>query len=40
MTIYGFQIVLVTSVPGGGVMPLFDLWAGSIHIWGRRRFLG
>ena len=30
MTIYGFQIFLVTSVPGeGGVMPLYSIWAGS-----------
>jgi hypothetical protein len=25
-------IFLVTSVPGGGVMPLYDIWAGSTHI--------
>ena len=24
---------LVTSVPGGGVMPLYGIWAGSAHIW-------
>jgi energy-converting hydrogenase Eha subunit H len=30
MTIYEFQILLVTSVPGeGGVMPLYSIWAGS-----------
>ena len=31
---------LVTSVPGGGVMPLYGIWAGSTHIWGRRNAAG
>jgi hypothetical protein len=32
MTIYGFQIFLVTSVPGGEVMPLYSIWAGSTFL--------
>jgi len=33
MIIYGFQIFLVTSVPGGRVMLLHSIWAGSTFIW-------
>ena len=40
MTLYGFQICLVTSDPGGGVMPLYDIWAGSTLIWGRHNATG
>ena len=40
MTLYGFQICLVTSDPGGGVMPLYDIWAGSTDIWGRHNATG
>jgi hypothetical protein len=40
MTIYEFQTFLVTSVPGGGVVPLYGKWAGSNHIWDRRNSAG
>jgi hypothetical protein len=40
MTIYEFQTFLVTSVPGGVVMPLYGKWAGSNHIWDRRNAAG
>ena len=30
MTIYEF---FVTSVPGGGDVSLYGIWAGSTHIW-------
>jgi hypothetical protein len=30
----------VTSVPGCRVMPLYDIWAGSILIWGRHNATG
>ena len=40
MTRYEFQTFLVTSVPGGVVMPLYGKWAGSNHIWDRRNAAG
>jgi hypothetical protein len=39
-TLYEFQTFLVTSVPGGVVMPLYGKWAGSNHIWDRRNAAG
>jgi hypothetical protein len=30
----------VTSVLGGGVVPLYGKWAGSTHIWGRHNATG